>query len=92
MEEGEIKKIRYSKKFLKHLAKLPQSIIDRAQARERIFRATPFHPLLKTHKLSGRDKECWAFWVTYSIRIKFIFLRNKKVLFLDIGPHPKIYD
>jgi len=91
MEARKIKKVRYSKKFLKNLEKLPQKIIDQAQERERIFKANPFYPLLKTHKLGGRNKECWAFWVTYSIRIKFIFLSDEEILFLDIGPHSKIY-
>lgn len=87
MEERKIKKVRYSKKFLKSLNKLPQKIIDRAQGKEEIFKINPFHSSLKMHKLSGKDKECWAFSVNYYYRIKFIFLNGEEVLFLDIGSH-----
>lgn len=87
MEKRKIENIEYSRKFLKSLEKLPKKIIESVENREKIFKQNPFDSQLKTHKLSGRDKGCWAFWITYSYRIKFIFLSNEKVLFLDIGDH-----
>lgn len=86
----QIQEIKTSHLFEKHYKKLPKGIKEKAKAKEKIFRENSFHPLLKTHKLSGKDKECWAFWVDYSYRIKFIFLDDEKILFLDIGSH-KIY-
>jgi len=83
--------IRISPKFERNYRRLSKKIKEKAKEKESIFRDNPFDPRLKTHKLSGRDKECWAFWITYSIRIKFIFRTSEEVLFLDIGPHPKIY-
>ena len=82
-----IERVEYSKKFLKSASKLPKQILDEAEAKENIFKENPFYPILKTHKLSGKEKEAWAFWVNYSYRVKFIFLNNKTVLFLDIGTH-----
>lgn len=84
---GKIERIEYSKKFLKSLSKLPKAIIDRAAEKENIFKENPFHPILKTHKLVGKEKEAWAFWINYSYRIKFIFINNELILFLDIGTH-----
>ncbi|MEK7542625.1 MAG: hypothetical protein AAB524_02910 [Patescibacteria group bacterium] len=55
-----------------------------------VFREDPFDVRLRTHKLSGKEAGVWAFWVNNSYRIKFIFLPNREVLFLDIGTH-KIY-
>jgi len=66
-------------------------IIDQTEKKEEIFRENPFNPILKTHKLSGKDKECWAFWIDYRYRIKYIFLSDNKVLFFNIGTH-KIYE
>lgn len=43
--------------------------------------------MLKTHKLHGKEKDAYAFWINYSYRIKFIFLDVESVLFLDIGTH-----
>ncbi len=87
MKEGRIKRVEYSNKFLKSLKRLPQKIIKEAEKKEKIFKENPFHPILRTHKFSGRNKESWGFWITYSYRIKFIFLNNEEVLFLDIGTH-----
>ena len=85
--ERKAKKIEYSKKFLRSLRKLTEKIIDQAEEKEKIFKDDLFHPILKTHKLSGKDKECWAFWINYSYRIKFTFSDDGDVLFLDIGTH-----
>ena len=102
MEERKIKRIDYSGKFLKSLEKLPKRIIEQAELKEkiveehsffstlryaRVFKENAFDPRLKTHKLSGQEKECWAFWVNYFYRIKFIFLNDEEVLFLGIGTH-----
>lgn len=82
-----IKEIKTSPYFKKQYKKLPQKIKEKAKEKEKIFRGNPFNSHLKTHKLSGKDKECWAFWITYSYRIKFIFLSEEEVLFLEIGTH-----
>lgn len=82
--------IRVSPLFEKHYKKLLKGIKEKAKQKEAIFRDYPFHPSIKTHKLSGEKKEAWAFWIDYHYRIKFIFLPGKEVLFLDIGTH-KIY-
>jgi mRNA-degrading endonuclease YafQ of YafQ-DinJ toxin-antitoxin module len=82
-----IQEIKVSSLFEKRYKKLPKKIKDKAKEKEKIFRENPFHPLLRTHKLHGKEKDCWAFWIDYKFRIKFIFLSENEVLFLDIGPH-----
>lgn len=79
--------IRVSPKFEKQYRRLSSRIKDKAKEKELIFRENPFNSQLKTHKLSGQEKECWAFWVTASYRIKFIFLSREEILFLEIGLH-----
>ena len=90
MKENSIKSIEYSNKFLKQATKLTAETIKKAKEKELIFRGNHFDPRLKTHKLSGKNKDCRAFWIDYHNRIKFVFLKQKEVLFLEIGPH-KIY-
>ena len=82
--------IQVSERFKKNYRKLSQKIKERAKQKEAIFRINPFDLNLKTHKLSGKEQGVWAFWVNDSYRIKFVFLPNREVLFLDIGTH-KIY-
>lgn len=79
--------IKISPIFEKHYKRLPGDIKEKAKNKEKIFRNNPFHSSLKTHKLFGKEKEIWAFWITYSYRLKFVFLNDEEVLFLDIGTH-----
>ena len=79
--------IRTGRLFEKRYRKLDKKIKDAAKEKEAVFRADPFHPSLDTHKLHGKDKDMWAFSINRKYRIKFIFLRNGDVLFLDIGLH-----
>ena len=79
--------IKVSSKFEKSYPRLPEKIKERAKEKEFIFRSNPFDVRLRTHKLSGIDKSCWAFWIDNSCRIKFIFLSKGEVLFLDVGTH-----
>lgn len=79
-----IKTVAYFDKCYK---KLPKKIREKAKEREQIFREDTFDPRLRTHKLHGKDKDSWAFWIDYIYRIKFVFLTEEEVLFLDIGTH-----
>ncbi len=83
-------RIKTSSRFEKNYKKLPAGIKQYAKRKEKVFRKDPFDPRLRTHKLAGKEQEIWSFRINYSYRIKFTFLRNQEVLFLDIGTH-KIY-
>jgi len=82
-----IKTVRVTNLFEKHYRKLSKRVKEEAKKRELIFRENPFDATLRTHKLHGIDKEAYAFWISHSSRIKFIFLDEERVLFLDIGTH-----
>ena len=79
--------VEYSRGFLKSATRLPKRIIETADRKEVLFRDEPFHPSLETHKLHGKDKGACGFSVDRKYRIKFLFLENNRVLFLDIGLH-----
>ncbi len=80
-------RITVSPRFEKSYKSLPKRIKEKAKEQELLFRKNPFDPRLKTHRLTGREKEAWAFSINYSYRIKFIFLTEDDVLFLDVGTH-----
>ncbi|MBI2627492.1 type II toxin-antitoxin system mRNA interferase toxin, RelE/StbE family [Candidatus Nomurabacteria bacterium] len=82
-----IREVRINARFEKNYKKLPYKIKGKAKVKERIFRENVFHSILRTHKLHGEEKEAWAFWIDYTYRIKFIFLSEGVVLFLDVGTH-----
>ena len=84
--------IRVTSHFTRQFKRLPPATQDIAEARERLFRADAFDPRLRTHKLSGRLQDLWAFSATRDIRILFEFLGADEVLFHSIGPHQVVYE
>ncbi len=79
--------VSYSRKFLKEISRLPEKVVDLVEKRESLFKSDPFDAQLFTHKLHGKEKEVWSFSINRSCRIKFIFLTEDEVLFLEIGTH-----
>jgi mRNA-degrading endonuclease RelE of RelBE toxin-antitoxin system len=77
-------KIIYSRKFLKSYQKLPKQIKDIYKAKEKILKEDPFNPLLGTHKI--KSLTCYAFLVTYKIRVIFQFV-NGDIYLINIGDH-----
>jgi mRNA-degrading endonuclease YafQ of YafQ-DinJ toxin-antitoxin module len=59
--------------------------------RLKTFISNPYHPILKTHKLSGELADLWSFSVDYDVRVVFYFATSKKVVFVDIGSHDEVY-
>jgi mRNA interferase YafQ len=56
-----------------------------------LFAAKPFHPKLRTHKLSGMLDGSWSFSIDYDCRVVFDFIDEKTVLLIDIGTHDEVY-
>ena len=56
-----------------------------------LFLKNPFHPRLRTHKLSGKLEGLLAFTVAYDCRVVFKFLNGDEVLLVDIGGHEEVY-
>jgi len=51
----------------------------------------PYHPQLRTHKLSGQLKNLWSFSIDYDIRVIFYFVDKQHVIFENIGTHDEVY-
>ena len=80
-------KIYYSSKFAKEYKRLPKRIKLAAEKKEMAFHKDPFDPQLKTHKLTGRLKEFWAFSIDYHYRIIFEFRNRETIWFHSVGTH-----
>ncbi len=53
-----------------------------------------FHPQLKTHRLKGKLKDCWACSVAYDLRIVFEIVKHEDedaILLQTIGTHDEVY-
>jgi len=78
----------YTSEFKRGFKKIEGAMQSEALAKEVIFRKDPFDSRLKTHKLYGKLKGCFAFSISYSSRIIFEFSKNKDTAyFYSIGDH-----
>ncbi len=82
-----VKKLYYSKKFVKEFKKLPEEIIKLAVKKEVIFKNNPLHPSLRLHELHGKFKGIWAISITGNYRIIFERMDSGDIVFVSIGKH-----
>ncbi len=80
----------FKKAYKKWVGKYPEFIDDFADA-ILSFEHDPFTPKLKTHKLTGKLKESWAFSAGYNQRVIFDFISKKEALLKNIGTHDNVY-
>jgi len=79
------------KRKYKKLKKSEPDVISLFWNQLELFTVNPFSPALKTHKLSGRLKNYWAFSINYSYRVTFRFIDDNNVLLIEIGTHDEVY-
>lgn len=82
-----IKKVYYSKKFIKELKKISEEIIKLAVKKEVAFKNNPLHPSLRLHELHGKFKGIWSISITGNYRIIFERMDNGDIMFVSIGKH-----
>lgn len=83
--------IYYSRTFAKQYHRLPDNVKRLAEKQETIFRIDPFHPALKTHRLTGKLKRYWSFSIDYHYRIVFEFINPSSIYFYAVGTHDQVF-
>ena len=92
-------KLVWSSKFTRSARKLTrhkQELLEQIDAALAKLEEEPYHPKLRTHKLSGDFEGYWACSAGYDIRIVFEFVRPRKgagmeIHLLNIGTHDEVY-
>lgn len=79
------------KRSYRKKVKRNEELKRRFWAKIELFTSNPFSPQLRTHKLSGKLKDQWAFSVDDDCRIVFEFINENNVLLIDIGSHDEVY-
>lgn len=80
-------KIFYSPEFKKDYKKLPLAAREQLKLKGVLFEVNPFHPRLRTHKLTGKLRGLWAFSVDFRHRAVFEFIDEDEILLLRVGDH-----
>ena len=73
------------------MRKLPFEERKRLSKRIEWLKKDPFDPRLRTHVLTGKLKGYFAFSLSYSKRVTFVWIDKKSILFVDIGSHEEVY-
>lgn len=92
-------KLAWSAKFIraaKKLARRKPELFDDLESALKQLESDPYHPSLRTHKLSGDFDGCWACSVSYDFRIVFEFVRPPKghemeIHLLNLGTRDEVY-
>ncbi len=80
------------KRTYKKWSKKHPDLIEVLKSKLELFVNNPFHPVLRTHSLSGVLQELWCLRINYEHRLIFKFVeKKKKVLLIDIGTHNEVY-
>jgi addiction module RelE/StbE family toxin len=80
----------FTRSFKKAVKKNP-AIREKLKEALELFENSPFHPLLGTHKLSGKLKGHHAFILEYDCRVVVKFIDKEKVALISIGKHEEVY-
>lgn len=78
-------------KFDRRYRKLPIHIKLKAEQKGDMFAQNVHDPRLETHKLHGKDRECWAYSIDQNYRVKFIFKEDGNILYINVGTHDEVY-
>lgn len=80
-------KISYKATFVRQYNKLDENLQEEILEKIELFKNRDNHNLLKVHKLHGRFRENYSFYVNYKIRIIFIWESDEEAILLVIGDH-----
>ncbi len=85
-----------SKRAFKRLIKGNPALENRIRQVLTQLTQDPFHPSLRTHKLSGDLSDVWSCSVDYKLRILFEFMDDpnsseQAILLLNLGSHDDVY-
>jgi addiction module RelE/StbE family toxin len=75
------------KKVIKNNLEIKNKFSDKLE----LLKENPYHPFLKTHKLSGKLQDYMAFSIDYNFRVIFKFMNDNAILLIDIGTHNEVY-
>ncbi len=87
-------KVAYSPAFKRAYKKTLKNNSSRQilfQQKISLFLQDPFHPQLRTHKLSGVLKDFYSFSIEYDLRVIFYFISDTEVVLENIGTHNEVY-
>lgn len=79
--------IYFTKFFLKQVKLFEKNLQEEVSEKIDLLKNKDNHKLLKVHKLHGKLKDRYSFYVNYKIRAVFMWEGSEKAILLAIGDH-----
>jgi plasmid maintenance system killer protein len=79
--------ISYKATFVRQFNKLEEDLQKETLEKIELLKNSSNHNLLKVHKLHGKLKENYSFYVNYKIRVVFMWEDKSEIILLAIGDH-----
>jgi len=87
-----IRRVDYSRGFLKEFKKAPLKVKDAFRERLEIFTSNKFHPILNNHSLVGKYKGYRSINITGDWRVIFREFESGEIIYFEvIGTHSQLY-
>jgi len=83
--------VRFSKRFVKQLAKLPKATQHATYTRIELCLTNPDDPILRRHRLTGSLKHLWSIDITGDVRALYEHVGDDLVVYQMIGTHSELY-
>ncbi|MDR0285464.1 MAG: hypothetical protein LBI33_11365 [Propionibacteriaceae bacterium] len=83
--------VRFSKRFVKQLARLPKSTQRAAYVRIELALVNPDDPILRRHRLSGSLHHLLSIDITGDVRALYEQVGDELVVYQLIGTHAQLY-
>ena len=83
--------IRYSKQFIKQLARQPAGVQEAFYLRLKLFADDPYSSTLNNHTLKGKLKGFYSINVTGDVRAIYEIIDDEIYLYQMIGTHSQLY-
>lgn len=80
-------KIAYTATFLKLLRGLESDLQDEVIEKTKLFQDRKNHKNLDVHKLHGKFRGCYSFYINYKTRVVFEHIAKEEVALLLVGSH-----
>lgn len=79
--------IQVSSRFRRSFRRMPKLVQVDFQVAIDCFKSEPFHPTLRTHKLSGALSGRYSFCLRDGYRVLIEFMSHNIVLLVNVGSH-----
>ncbi|MDR2930829.1 MAG: type II toxin-antitoxin system RelE/ParE family toxin [Propionibacteriaceae bacterium] len=83
--------VRFFRRFVKQLAKLPRSVQASTYARIELMMVNPDDPILRRRRLKGALRHLWSIDITGDVRALYEIVDGQVIVYQFVGSRSQLY-